>query len=67
MQIHQVSVVEVNEEVGKAACVELEKTYGADKALFFQCDVTDKEKLVSKLFLVASQRAMELGKGERIK
>ena len=41
------SVVEVNDDAGRAACVELEKTYGPNKVLFVQCDVTDKDKLVS--------------------
>ena len=37
-----------NEEVGRAACAELENTHGAaDKVLFIQCDITDKDELVS--------------------
>ena len=36
-----------NEKVGNAACAELENTHGADKVLFVQCDVTNKDKLVS--------------------
>lgn len=45
---NQVSLLDVREDLGKAACKELQKEHTADSMTFYHCDVTDKNQLVRK-------------------
>ena len=43
----QVVLLDILEETGQDACMELRKKYGDDKVVFYRCDVTSEEDLVS--------------------
>ena len=43
----QVVLLDVMEETGQEICTELRKKYGNDKVVFYRCDVTSEEDLVS--------------------
>ena len=43
----KVSLLDVREDLGKAACKELQKEHTADSMTFYHCDVTDKNQLWS--------------------
>ena len=43
---NQVSLLDVREDLGKAACKELQKEHTADSMTFYHCDVTDRTQLV---------------------
>lgn len=45
----QVSIVDISEKLGRAACTELQKDYSKKSVLFTVCDVTKREQLVSLL------------------
>ena len=43
--------MDIEEDTGKSACVELQKEYPGGKVKFITCDVTNKEQLVRLLML----------------
>ena len=43
----QVVLLDVMEETGQEICTELRKKYGDSKVVFYRCDVTSEEDLVS--------------------
>ena len=43
---NQVSLLDMREDLGKAACKELQKEHTADSMTFYHCDVTDRTQLV---------------------
>ena len=52
---HQVVLLDLMEESGQEACRELRKKYGDDRVVFYRCDVTCEEDLVSMLILPGIQ------------
>ena len=55
---HQVSMVDLSEQIGKAACAELQRDYSAKDVSFFCTDVTKKEQLVSLALVLLPARGI---------
>lgn len=51
----QVSIVDISEKLGRAACTELQKDYSKKSVLFTVCDVTKREQLVSLLLYLCTK------------
>ena len=49
-------MVDLSEQIGKAACAELQRDYSAKDVSFFCTDVTKKEQLVSLAFRFTATR-----------
>ena len=45
--IIQVVLLDIMEEVGQETCRELRKKYGDNRVVFYKCDVTSEQDLVS--------------------
>ena len=58
LHILQVVLLDVMEETGQEICTELRKKYGDDKVVFYKCDVTLEEDLVSVFIQDDVQRCM---------
>ena len=48
LQYYQISMIDVDEKTGLAACTELQKEYSTKSVMFTRCDVTKPDELVSQ-------------------
>ena len=47
----QVSILDINEEVGQTTCTELQNEYSTNNVLFICCDVSNQEQLVRYIYI----------------
>ena len=47
LSLLQVVLLDIMEETGQETCRELRKKYGEDRVVFYRCDVTSAQDLVS--------------------
>ena len=47
LQLLQVVLLDIMEETGQEICRELRTKYGEDRVVFYRCDVTSEQDLVS--------------------